>query len=133
MSETKPCDVGASCRICRESRRDARLCMHSQAVVTAADVPPGSMKLLSRSPKDVRVSTEDALGLGMDAVIVLVLFVAGGYGLDRLFGTLPVFMIAMTVLGAVGVFARFYYKYEQRMAEHDEQRTAKLAGRERER
>lgn len=91
------------------------------------------MKLLPRSPKDVRVNTEDSLGHGMDAVIMLVLFLGAGYGLDQLFGTLPVFMIVMTVIGAVGLFARFYYKYEQRMNEHDEQRMAKFGGRERER
>lgn len=86
------------------------------------------MKLLPRPPKDVRVNTKDSLGHGMDAVIMLALFVGAGYGLDRLFGTLPVFMIVMTVVGAVGIFARFYYQYEQKMNQHDEDRLAKLAG-----
>lgn len=86
------------------------------------------MKLLPRPPKNVRVNTEDSLGHGMDAVIMLAIFLGVGYGLDRLFGTVPVFMIAMTVIGSVGLFARFYYQYERKMDEHDERRLAKLAG-----
>jgi ATP synthase protein I len=86
------------------------------------------MKLLPRPPKNVRVNTDDSLGHGMDAVITLVIFLGVGFGLDRLFGTMPVFMIAMTVLGAVGLFARFYYQYAARMDEHDQRRLAKLAG-----
>jgi len=86
------------------------------------------MKLLPKSPKDVRVNTEDSLGHGMDAVIVLALFVGLGYGLDRLFGTMPVFMIVMTVLGCIGLFAKFKYGYEQRMDEHEANRIAKLSG-----
>jgi len=86
------------------------------------------MKLLPRPPKNVRVNTEDSLGHGMDAVIMLAIFLGAGFGLDRLFGTMPVFMIVMTVIGSVGLFARFFYQYEAKMNEHDEQRLAKLAG-----
>lgn len=86
------------------------------------------MKLLPKVRTDVRVNTEDSLGHGMDAVIVLVVFLGAGYGLDRLFSTTPLFMIALTVLGAIGLFAKFYYSYERRMDEHDAQRLAKLQG-----
>jgi ATP synthase protein I len=86
------------------------------------------MKLLPRPPKNVRANTEDSLGHGMDAVIMLAIFLGAGFGLDRVFGTMPVFMIVMTVLGAVGLFARFYYQYEAKMNEHDARRLAKLAG-----
>lgn len=77
------------------------------------------MKLL---PKQTRVNTGDSLGHGMDAVITLVLFVGAGYGLDRLFGTVPVFMIVMTLLGAVGIFFKFKYRYDERMTELEDQR-----------
>ena len=86
------------------------------------------MKLLPRPPKNVRVNTEDSLGHGMDAVIMLAIFLGAGFGLDRLFGTTPIFMIVMTVVGSVGLFARIYYQYEAKMDEHDERRSAKLAG-----
>ena len=86
------------------------------------------MKLLPKSPKDVRVNTEDSLGHGMDAVIVVVLFLGLGYLIDRLAGTMPVFMITMTVLGCVGLFAKFKYRYEAKMDQHEAERLAKLAG-----
>jgi Putative F0F1-ATPase subunit Ca2+/Mg2+ transporter len=86
------------------------------------------MKLFPKPPRDVRVSTDDSLGHGMDAVGVLVLFLGAGWGLDRLFGTMPVFMIVMTLLGSVGLFAKFKYSYEQRMSELDGERIAKLRG-----
>ena len=101
--------------------------MHSQAEpsVTAVSTS-GSMKLLPRPPKNVRVNAEDSLGHGMDAVIMMAIFLGVGYGLDRLFNTVPLFMIVMSVLGAVGLFARFYYRYEAKMDEHEERRRAKL-------
>ena len=89
------------------------------------------MKLLSRITRpNTRVNTEDSLGHGMDAVIVLGLFLLAGFGLDRWLGTTPIFMIAMTVLGAIGLFAKCKYKYDQRMDELEGQRLAKLAGAE---
>ena len=86
------------------------------------------MKLLPKPPRNGRGNTEDSLGHGMDAVIVMVLFLAAGFGLDRLVGTMPVFMVIMSVLGGVGLFAKFKYRYEQRMDEHEAQRLAKLTG-----
>ena len=86
------------------------------------------MKLLPRPPKNVRVNTQDTLGHGMDAVIMLVLFLGVGYGLDRLFDTQPVFMIVMTLFGAVGLFTRFYYQYAAKMDQHDQDRRRSLAG-----
>jgi ATP synthase protein I len=82
------------------------------------------MKLLPRPPKDVRVNTQDSLGHGMDAVIMIVIFLGAGFGLDRLFGTVPVFMIVMTVIGAIGLFARFYYQYSAKMDQHADERVA---------
>ena len=86
------------------------------------------MKLLPTPRPVARPNTEDALGHGMDAVIVIALFLGLGYGLDRLAGTMPVFMIVMTVLGCIGLFAKFKYSYELRMNEHEAARLAKLAG-----
>lgn len=87
------------------------------------------MKLLPKSPADARVNTESNPGFGLDAVVVIVLFLLVGFGLDTLFGTLPVFVIVMTVLACVGLFATFKYRYEARMDELDAERRAKLAGR----
>jgi ATP synthase protein I len=76
-------------------------------------------------PKQTRVNTDDAIGHGMDATIMLGLFLAAGFGLDRLFGTMPVFMIASTVVGSVGLFLKFKYRYDLRMSEHDDERLAR--------
>ena len=77
---------------------------------------------MNRPPKQSRVNTEDSLGLGIEVAIILALFFAIGYGLDRLFGTTPIFMIVFTILGAVGLFAKFKYRYDDRMAEHEAER-----------
>jgi ATP synthase protein I len=82
------------------------------------------MKLL---PKQTRVNTEDSLGHGMDAAIVLAMFFAGGYGLDRLFGTTPLFMIIMVIVGSVGIFAKFKYSYTARMEELENERLNRVA------
>ncbi len=88
------------------------------------------MKLLPTPPSrdDVRANSEESLGHGMDAIIVLAIFLGLGWGLDTIFGTIPVFMIVMTVIGAIGLFARFYYSYGRRMDRHEADRVAKLSG-----
>lgn len=82
------------------------------------------MKLL---PKNTRVNREDSLGHGMDAVIMLTLFFLAGWGLDSLLGTTPVFMITLTVVGAVGLFAKFFYRYKARMEDLERQRRERSA------
>ena len=60
------------------------------------------MKLL---PTQKRVDTQDGLGLGIEAAVIMVLFFGVGAGLDWLFGTRPVFMIVFTVVAVVGAFS----------------------------
>ncbi len=84
------------------------------------------MKLL---PKQTRVNTEDSLGLGIEAAVITALFFGFGFGLDRLFGTTPIFMIVLTVVGAVGLFAKWKYRYDDRMDELEAERSAKVANR----
>lgn len=74
-----------------------------------------------------RLAPGDSLGHGMDAAILLALFLVAGYGLDRVFGTMPVFMIAMSVLGSVGIFTKFKYNYEAKMDEHEANRIGRPA------
>jgi F0F1-type ATP synthase assembly protein I len=86
------------------------------------------MKLL---PKNPQANTSEPLGHGADAAFVVVLFFGFGFGLDKLVGTTPLFMIVLTILGAIGVFARFWYRYDARMVEHEQHRaTAAAAKRE---
>jgi len=73
-------------------------------------------------PKQTRVDTQDSLGLGIEAAIIVALFFGVGYGLDWLFGTTPIFMIALSVLGAVGLFVKWKYRYDDRMNELEAER-----------
>lgn len=48
------------------------------------------------------------VGLGFTFVFLIGLFTAGGYGLDRLFGTLPLFLLLGMVVGFAGAL---YYLF----------------------
>lgn len=60
---------------------------------------------------------DDHLGQGMDAVVTLVLFMGGGWLLDRWLGTEPWLMIGMVLLASVGVFVGIKARYNARMEE----------------
>jgi len=84
------------------------------------------MKLLPRiTPTTKKVDTREPLGHGFDAAIVIMIFFGLGWGIDAIVGTRPLFMILMTLFGAVGVFLRFWYQYDARMSVLEEQRRAK--------
>jgi F0F1-type ATP synthase assembly protein I len=86
------------------------------------------MKLLSKvTPANKDVNTSEPLGHGFDAAVVVVVFFFAGFGLDKLLDTTPLFMIVMTLIGAVGVFVRFWYRYDARMTEHEAERAARSA------
>jgi F0F1-type ATP synthase assembly protein I len=42
-----------------------------------------------------------------------------GFGIDKLFGTVPVFTVLFAVLGLVGVVVKIYFNYRAEMQEHD--------------
>ncbi len=87
------------------------------------------MKLLPTPPRAAqqRANTEDAVGLGIEAAVILALFLGFGYLIDRLAGTVPIFMIVMTVLGAVGLFAKLKFRYDEKMDEHAARRATAAA------
>lgn len=87
------------------------------------------MKLLPKNtlPLNKKVNTSEPLGHGFDAAFVVVLFFGLGFLADRLLGTTPLFMIVMTILGAIGVFVRFWYRYDAKMTEHETVRSEKAA------
>ncbi len=88
------------------------------------------MKLLPTQQRDsARDPRGEPLGLGIEAAVMLALFFFAGFGLDRLFSTTPVFMIVLTLIGAVGLFVRYKYNYDERMAELEAERAARTADR----
>ena len=42
-----------------------------------------------------------------------------GYGIDRLFGTVPVFTISLGLLGFVGAVVKIYFTYRSDMEQHE--------------
>jgi F0F1-type ATP synthase assembly protein I len=86
------------------------------------------MKLLPTPPKAPK--SDSMVGRGMEMALTVALFVAAGYGLDRWLGTLPWFTIGMTVLAAIGFFAKFKYQYDAAMEQHEAERLERVgAGR----
>ncbi len=83
------------------------------------------MKLLPKQPRVA--NTEDSVGLGIEAAVIIALFLGLGYVLDRIVGTTPVFMIIMTMVGAIGLFAKLKYRYDDRMDELEAERRASTA------
>jgi F0F1-type ATP synthase assembly protein I len=83
------------------------------------------MKLLPK--QQPRVNTEDSVGLGIEAAVIIALFLGIGYVLDRIAGTTPLFMIIMTVVGAIGLFTKLKYRYDDRMDELEAERRASTA------
>lgn len=76
------------------------------------------MKLIPPTPR-VHGAGNSTSTQGLDAAITVVLFLGVGYLLDRWLGTTPIFMIVMTLLAAIGWFAKFKYRYELDMARHE--------------
>lgn len=84
------------------------------------------MKLIPRQP--VRpVRSDDNLGRGMDFALVTLLFLGVGYALDRWLDTEPVFMIILSIVALVGLFARMWFDYDKKMVRHEADRAAQRA------
>ncbi len=84
------------------------------------------MKLL---PKQTRVANDDALGMAIEIAMIMALFIGGGFALDRWIGTLPLFMVIGSVLGAVGLFTKHKYHYDQKMEALEAERRSTVASR----
>ncbi len=83
------------------------------------------MKLLPSAPKAPK--TDSMIGKGMDIALVVAVFVGVGILLDRWLGTLPWFTIGMTVVAAVGFFAKYKYQYDAAMEQHEAERRERIA------
>ena len=82
------------------------------------------MKLPAPTPR-ARTAGNDTAVQGLDAALAVALFFGIGYGLDRWLGTGPWLMVVFTLLGGVGYFLKFKYRYELEMQRHE----AELAAR----
>jgi F0F1-type ATP synthase assembly protein I len=75
-----------------------------------------------------RRSENIAGGGGMEIALMVPIFLGLGWVIDRLLGTAPIFMIVMVVLGAIGVFCRLRYAYDDKIRELEAERRAQRSG-----
>ena len=75
-----------------------------------------------KPPPRINTAVDDKLGKGIDLALVTLVFLGVGYGLDRVFGTKPLFMIVLVVLAVVGEFIRFWYAYDAKMKSLESER-----------
>jgi F0F1-type ATP synthase assembly protein I len=75
-----------------------------------------------------RSGPNDGIGRGMEFAVMVLLFLGGGYLLDRWLGTKPIFMIVLTLLAIIGQFANLYYNYDARMKELERLRSERARG-----
>lgn len=76
-----------------------------------------------------RSSADTTLGSGIESGVVLVIFTAAGYGVDRWLDTSPIFTLVLFGLGAIGLFYRHKAAYTVRMDELAAQRKRHEAAR----
>ena len=57
----------------------------------------------------------DTFVKGVEFALTLAIFAGMGFGLDHLFGTVPVLTIVCFLVGAVGLATKTYYAYEAKM------------------
>ncbi|MEO1057223.1 MAG: AtpZ/AtpI family protein [Actinomycetota bacterium] len=74
---------------------------------------------------NLKIDHNDSLGRGMDMAFTFLVFVGIGLGLDLVIGTLPWLTIVFSALGAIGLFARFKYRYDIQMERLERERADK--------
>ena len=85
------------------------------AIRTGATISP--RRTMSRD-----TVTSGATGRVSVLALVTFVFLGAGYALDRWLGTRPLFMIVSVVVSLVGQFARMWFDYEKKMAQHEADR-----------
>lgn len=76
-------------------------------------------------------STNEGLGQGAETAVGLLVFVGIGFAIDHFAGTMPVFMIALTVFFAIGQFVKMWYGYDQKMKGLEADRVARATAHQR--
>jgi F0F1-type ATP synthase assembly protein I len=65
---------------------------------------------------------DDALGQGMEAALMIAVFLGIGWLLDRWLDTTPWFMLGLVVFAAIGVFVTMKVRYTARMEVLEQER-----------
>ena len=84
------------------------------------------MKFLP-SPK-TPVVLDKGISQGAELAVGILVFFGIGALIDWWLGTIPVFMITLTIFGMVGYFVRIYFTYNVAMTELEEKRSQDTYG-----
>lgn len=82
-----------------------------------------------RSRQQLNTGFVNALSRAFEFAATTAIFCGLGYLVDRLAGTGPIFLIALTVLALVGQFLRLWYAYDAEMKGHEAELAARTKGR----
>ena len=74
----------------------------------------------SYDKRDTYRGASDGLTNAFEFALVPAILGGVGYAFDRLFGIVPVLTIVMVVVSLVGLFVRMKYRYDDKMATHDQ-------------
>jgi hypothetical protein len=75
------------------------------------------MDLLAK--RELNKGFGDTLARGFELAFTPAVFGAIGFGLDHLFGILPVLTLTFTVFAIVGMFVKLWYGYDLEMKSHE--------------
>jgi F0F1-type ATP synthase assembly protein I len=78
--------------------------------------------LFTRARNERATGADDNLGRGMEAALILGVFLGLGWLIDTWLGTRPVFMIGLVLFAAIGTFVRMKYTYDAKMVALEEER-----------
>lgn len=84
------------------------------------------MKILP-TPK-TPVVLDKGISQGAELAVGILVFFGIGALIDWWLGTMPVFMIALSIFGMVGYFVRIYFTYNVAMTELEEKRSQESRG-----
>ena len=71
---------------------------------------------------------DKGISQGVELAVGVLVFFLIGLGIDTWLGTVPIFMISLTVFGVVGYFVRMYYSYSSAMMKLEQERLDKSRG-----
>lgn len=66
-------------------------------------------------PTDPATNSDSNLARGMDIALTLLVFLVGGWLIDRWLGVFPAFTIGLVMFAAIGTFVRLKYTYDATM------------------
>lgn len=91
----------------------------NDAPAAAADAPTGAFHR-SRYAQSMNRGYSSAMSRGLELTITLLLMVGVGWGVDKIFGTYPLFTIVFSVVGFAGTGVKLWLGYDLEMRKEEE-------------